>query len=57
MYNQNSGYDNQYTHGYYSAPPQGSKLSPQDQAMLNLVSHSLGRKQLHQSHVPSPMGS
>ncbi|XP_067947360.1 LIM domain-binding protein 3-like isoform X1 [Watersipora subatra] len=57
MYNQSGGYDKQYTHGYYNSPNPGSKISPQDQAMLQLVSHSLGTKQLHQSNVPGqPMG-
>lgn len=59
MYNP-GGYGNQYTHDLYSGAPQGSKLSPQDQAMLSLVSHSLGSKQLYNASAMQPhqqMGS
>ncbi|KAF6023694.1 hypothetical protein EB796_018000 [Bugula neritina] len=50
MYSQNGG----YTVGshYWNDTPQGSMLTPQDQAMLNLVSHSLASKPLRPANSP-----
>lgn len=59
MYRQGGqGYPNAYgmDYGYYNNTP-GSKLSPQDQAMLNLVNHSLGQKTQQHNTLYRPGGS
>lgn len=53
MYKQYGGAaDSRHSQGYYNPAAQGSTLASQDQTMLNLVSHSLGSKQLYRFNVP-----
>ena len=51
MYNQPSGYGNQYTSYnpsmYTTGAPQGTAIGPQDQAMLSHISHSLQAKPMY----------
>lgn len=57
MYNQPSGYGSQYSsfspNMYSAGPPQGTaNMSPHDQAMLSMVSHSLTANPMYQQHMP-----